>query len=116
MSYFPKIRLVHTSKRFYGHIYIPMANWLLMIGTVVVTAVYSNVSLTSVHPCGFFPQLVNRSLIFGVPLDYKIRTSVRDLRGTGYVHYYMYGDNSRHHCLAPSLAARPYWFPLLRMP
>jgi len=42
MSYFPHIKQVHTSKLFHGQIYIPLANWLLMIGTVVVTAVYSN--------------------------------------------------------------------------
>ncbi|KAI9829737.1 MAG: hypothetical protein M1826_005480 [Phylliscum demangeonii] len=40
LSYFPRIKLVHTSKKFFGQIYIPMANWLLMIGTVVVTIVY----------------------------------------------------------------------------
>ena len=44
LSYFPQIKVVHTSKRFHGQIYIPLANWLLMIGTVIVTAVYSNVS------------------------------------------------------------------------
>ena len=44
LSYFPQIKLVHTSKKFYGQIYIPFANWLLMIGTIIVTAVYSNVS------------------------------------------------------------------------
>ena len=42
LSYFPQIKLIHTSKIFYGQIYIPLANWLLMIGTVVVTAAYSN--------------------------------------------------------------------------
>ncbi|KAI9890815.1 MAG: hypothetical protein M1814_003599 [Vezdaea aestivalis] len=42
LSYFPHIKLVHTSKRFHGQVYIPLANWLLMIGTVIVTAVYSN--------------------------------------------------------------------------
>jgi KUP system potassium uptake protein len=42
LSYFPQIKLVHTSKIFYGQIYIPWANWLLMIGTVIVTAVYNN--------------------------------------------------------------------------
>jgi KUP system potassium uptake protein len=44
LSYFPQIKLVHTSKIFHGQIYIPFANWLLMTGTVIVTAVYSNVS------------------------------------------------------------------------
>ncbi|KAI9709221.1 MAG: hypothetical protein M1812_007744 [Candelaria pacifica] len=40
LSYFPQIKLVHTSKRFHGHVYIPFANWLLLLGTVIVTAVY----------------------------------------------------------------------------
>lgn len=42
LSYFPQLRVAHTSKTFYGQVYIPIANWLLMIGTVVVTAVYNN--------------------------------------------------------------------------
>jgi KUP system potassium uptake protein len=44
LSYFPHIKTVHTSKLFHGQVYMPLANWLLMIGTVVVTAVYSDVS------------------------------------------------------------------------
>ena len=44
LSYFPQIKLVHTSKIFHGQIYIPFANWLLMVGTIIVTAVYHNVS------------------------------------------------------------------------
>ncbi|KAK9243438.1 potassium transporter [Lipomyces tetrasporus] len=42
LSYFPNIKVVHTSSKFYGQIYIPIANWLLMVGTVVVTAAYNN--------------------------------------------------------------------------
>ncbi|KAG0646766.1 Potassium transporter 5 [Hyphodiscus hymeniophilus] len=42
LSYFPHIKTVHVSKKFHGQIYMPLANWLLMIGTVVVTAAYSN--------------------------------------------------------------------------
>ncbi|RBR16921.1 uncharacterized protein FIESC28_06755 [Fusarium coffeatum] len=42
LSYFPHIKTVHTSRRFHDQIYMPLANWLLMIGTVVVTAVYNN--------------------------------------------------------------------------
>ena len=44
LSYFPQIKAVHTSKIFHGQIYIPFANWLLMVGTIIVTAVYNNVS------------------------------------------------------------------------
>lgn len=51
LSYFPHIKTVHTSSKFHEQVYLPMANWLLMIGTVVVTAVYNNVSPPSPpHP------------------------------------------------------------------
>lgn len=42
LSYFPQIKVVHTSKIFHNQIYIPWVNWLLMIGTVCVTAAYNN--------------------------------------------------------------------------
>ena len=42
LSYFPQIRLVHTSKKFHGQIYIPWVNWLLMVGTIIVTVAYNN--------------------------------------------------------------------------
>ena len=42
LSYFPQIKVVHTSKIFHNQIYIPWVNWLLMIGTVAVTAAYNN--------------------------------------------------------------------------
>ncbi|KAF3317355.1 hypothetical protein TWF173_011007 [Orbilia oligospora] len=34
--------VVHTSTRIHGQVYIPFANWLLLIGCVMVTAVYNN--------------------------------------------------------------------------
>ncbi|KND89681.1 Potassium transporter 5, partial [Tolypocladium ophioglossoides CBS 100239] len=42
LSYFPHIKVVHTSETFHEQVYMPLANWLLMIGTVIVTAVYNN--------------------------------------------------------------------------
>ena len=42
LSYFPHVKQAHTSKIFYVQIYMPSVNWLLMIGTVVVTAAYSH--------------------------------------------------------------------------
>ena len=42
LSYFPQIKVVHTSKTFHNQIYIPWVNWLLMIGTIAVTAAYNN--------------------------------------------------------------------------
>ncbi|WKT53986.1 Potassium transporter [Fusarium oxysporum f. sp. vasinfectum] len=42
LSYFPHIKVIHTSRTFHEQVYMPMANWLLMIGTVIITAVYNN--------------------------------------------------------------------------
>ncbi|CAI6089722.1 hypothetical protein V2G26_006842 [Clonostachys chloroleuca] len=42
LSYFPHIKMVHTSHKFHYQIYIPFANFLLLIGTIIVTAVYNN--------------------------------------------------------------------------
>ncbi|KAF8251827.1 putative potassium transporter 5 [Wilcoxina mikolae CBS 423.85] len=42
MSYFPNIKLVHTSTKFHGQVYIPMANYLMFAGTILVTVVYNN--------------------------------------------------------------------------
>lgn len=44
LSYFPQLKVVHTSKIFHGQLYIPLANWLLMIGTILVASIYNNVS------------------------------------------------------------------------
>jgi len=45
LSYFPQVKVVHTSNRFFGQLYVPLLNWLLMIGTVLVAAIYNNVRL-----------------------------------------------------------------------
>ncbi|KAJ6792088.1 putative potassium transporter 12 isoform X1 [Iris pallida] len=41
---FPRVKLVHTSKKFLGQIYIPDINWILMILCVAVTAGFRNQS------------------------------------------------------------------------
>lgn len=57
-SYFPHIRMIYTSDHFHGQVYIPIANWLMMIGTVIVTAVYNNTtSLGHVGYSSHCPQL-----------------------------------------------------------
>lgn len=65
LSYFPQIKVVHTSKIFHGQgttffslcpgailtiiVYIPLINWLLMIGTVLAAGIYNNVSFLNCH-------------------------------------------------------------------
>lgn len=47
LSYFPQIKVIHTSEVFHGQLYVPVANWLLMIGTIMVASIYNNVCRTS---------------------------------------------------------------------
>ncbi|KAF7455617.1 Kup K+ transporter [Pyrenophora tritici-repentis] len=42
LSYFPQIKVIHTSTTYHGQLYIPSINWLLMIGTVLVASIYNN--------------------------------------------------------------------------
>lgn len=42
LSYCPQVKVVHTSRTFHGQLYVPFLNWILMCGTILVTAVYSN--------------------------------------------------------------------------
>ncbi|EMC95812.1 hypothetical protein BAUCODRAFT_34580 [Baudoinia panamericana UAMH 10762] len=42
LSYFPQIQITHTSKTYHNQLYVPLANYLLCIGTVIITAVYRN--------------------------------------------------------------------------
>ncbi|KAK7560588.1 potassium transporter [Phyllosticta citricarpa] len=57
MSYFPQIKMIYTSEKFHGQVYIPVANWLMMIGTVIVTAVFNNTTKLG-HAYGFCVILV----------------------------------------------------------
>lgn len=41
---FPRVKVVHTSKKFLGQIYIPDINWLLLILCIAVTAGFKNQS------------------------------------------------------------------------
>ncbi|KAI1430031.1 potassium uptake protein [Xylaria sp. FL1777] len=42
LSYCPQMKIVHTSTKFHGQLYVPFLNWILLVGTVLVTAIYSN--------------------------------------------------------------------------
>ncbi|KAK9415306.1 putative Potassium transporter-domain-containing protein [Seiridium unicorne] len=42
LSYCPQVKIVHTSKKFHGQLYVPFLNWILMALTILVTGVYSN--------------------------------------------------------------------------
>ncbi|PWY71756.1 potassium transporter 5 [Aspergillus heteromorphus CBS 117.55] len=42
LSYFPQIKVIHTSDIFHGQLYVPIVNWILMIGTILIATIYNN--------------------------------------------------------------------------
>lgn len=42
LSCFPQLKVIHTSRNYQGQVYIPVANYLLMIGTVAVAGGFQN--------------------------------------------------------------------------
>lgn len=42
LSYCPQVKVVHTSDKFHGQLYVPFLNWILMALTILVTGVYNN--------------------------------------------------------------------------
>ena len=62
--------MAYTSKKFHGQVYIPAANWLLMIGTIIVTVVYNNTtSLGNAYGvCVILVTFITTSLIALVAL------------------------------------------------
>ncbi|KAK7361923.1 hypothetical protein VNO77_04015 [Canavalia gladiata] len=39
---FPRLKIIHTSKKFMGQIYIPMINWFLMIMCIIVVSIFQS--------------------------------------------------------------------------
>lgn len=39
---FPRLKIIHTSRKFMGQIYIPVINWFLMIMCVLIVATFQS--------------------------------------------------------------------------
>ena len=42
LSCFPTVKVVHTSSKVVGQVYVPEVNWVLMIAAIVVTAAFQS--------------------------------------------------------------------------
>ncbi|RVX02568.1 putative potassium transporter 12 [Vitis vinifera] len=59
---FPRVKVVHTSKKFLGQIYIPDINWVLMVLCIAVTAGFKNQSQIGNAYGEFMMHLVEKSV------------------------------------------------------
>jgi KUP system potassium uptake protein len=73
LSYFPQIKVVHTSKTYHGQIYVPLVNWLVMIGTVLVAAIFNNTtSLGNAYVSRTYHSHAKSSLFFRFALPKRM--------------------------------------------
>jgi KUP system potassium uptake protein len=64
LGFLPRIRILHTS-RMEGQIYVPVVNWALCIGVVVLTLVFRSAnSLTSIYGVAVTGTFVLNTLLF----------------------------------------------------
>ena len=46
LDYLPRLAILHTSERHIGQVYVPLVNWLLMIGCVGLVIVFQHLDRT----------------------------------------------------------------------
>lgn len=65
LDYLPRMRIVHTSPRHVGQIYVPVVNWLLMVGCVgLVLGFRSSSSLASAYGVAVTMTMLITTLLF----------------------------------------------------
>ena len=65
MDYLPRIKVVHTSSKHYGQIYVPLVNWLLMVGCVgLVLGFQTSSNLAAAYGSAVTMTMAITTLIF----------------------------------------------------
>src|SRR4051812_48026916 len=68
---FPPIRMVYTSETIQGQVYIPAINWVLMIATIVIVAVFTNLTnLTNAYGFAVATVMFSTSLLLAIQMKY----------------------------------------------
>lgn len=68
---FPPIRMIYTSDVYQGQVYVPAINWALMIATIVIVAVFSNLAnLTNAYGFAVATVMTSTSVLIAVHIFY----------------------------------------------
>ncbi len=66
LGYFPRLAIRHTSERFVGQVYVPLVNWMLMIGCVgLVITFRTSSALAAAYGIAVTTTMLITTLIFG---------------------------------------------------
>ncbi|KAF9029604.1 potassium transporter [Hymenopellis radicata] len=71
MKSLPPLRMLYTSETIQGQIYIPAINWTLMVGTVIIVAVFSDLaSLTNAYGFAVTTVMFSTTVLIAVHIRY----------------------------------------------
>ncbi len=71
MKSFPPLRMICTSDKIQGQVYIPAVNWVLMIITIIVVGVFSNLqNLTNAYGFSVSSVMLSTSILLGISMYY----------------------------------------------
>jgi KUP system potassium uptake protein len=71
MKCLPSLHMVHTSEKIQGQVYIPIANWILMIITIVIVAAFkSSTQLTNAYGFAVATVMFTTSVLISLQIRY----------------------------------------------
>ena len=74
LGYLPRLRVIHTSERAYGQVYVPAINWLLMLAVLaLVLAFRSSAKLAFAYGMAVTGTIAITTILFFVIVRYRWR-------------------------------------------
>jgi KUP system potassium uptake protein len=74
LDYLPRLRVVHTSQREYGQVYVPVINWILMVAVLaLVLAFESSTKLAFAYGMAVTGTIVTTTVLFFVVVRHRWR-------------------------------------------
>ncbi|MBD0283156.1 MAG: KUP/HAK/KT family potassium transporter, partial [Thermoleophilaceae bacterium] len=65
LGYLPRLRVVHTSEREYGQVYVPVINWLLLAGVLALVVTFqSSANLAFAYGTAVTGTLITTTILF----------------------------------------------------
>jgi KUP system potassium uptake protein len=69
MKVLPPLKMSYTSETIQGQVYIPVVNWTLMIGTIIIVAAFSNLgNLTNAYGFAVATVMFSTTILLAVQM------------------------------------------------
>jgi len=85
---FPPLRMLYTSETIQGQVYVPAANWTLMIVTIILVAVFTNLTnMTNAYGFAVATVMFTTSVMIAIQMRYVKKLPVI----VGIVYFIIFG-------------------------